>query len=116
MKQTYKHLSSKRYLYLAFIFLTGFTSLIYEIYSTRILFFFFTETNWAITIGITSFLAGIAFSSLFFASFAKKQTMNVFFILWIMQIAIGIDRKSTRLNSSHQIISYAVFCLKKKNI
>src|SRR5947208_6139682 len=27
----------------------------------------------------------------------------------------GEDRKSTRLNSSHQIISYAVFCLKKKN-
>src|SRR5258708_18635119 len=26
----------------------------------------------------------------------------------------AIDRKSTRLNSSHQIISYAVFCLKKK--
>src|SRR5947208_9627942 len=26
----------------------------------------------------------------------------------------GGDRKSTRLNSSHQIISYAVFCLKKK--
>src|SRR5258708_30864526 len=26
------------------------------------------------------------------------------------------DRKSTRLNSSHQIISYAVFCLKKKII
>src|SRR3954463_1976614 len=25
------------------------------------------------------------------------------------------DRKSTRLNSSHTIISYAVFCLKKKN-
>src|SRR5258708_25220804 len=25
------------------------------------------------------------------------------------------DRKSTRLNSSHQIISYAVFCLKKKD-
>src|SRR5258708_10433482 len=34
-------------------------------------------------------------------------------------VALGIlgliDRKSTRLNSSHQIISYAVFCLKKKN-
>src|SRR5215216_6226912 len=28
--------------------------------------------------------------------------------------ALGPDRKSTRLNSSHQIISYAVFCLKKK--
>src|SRR5258708_23312986 len=28
---------------------------------------------------------------------------------------LSLDRKSTRLNSSHQIISYAVFCLKKKN-
>src|SRR5258708_26150123 len=28
----------------------------------------------------------------------------------------GRDRKSTRLNSSHQIISYAVFCLKKKKL
>src|SRR5690625_1334329 len=28
---------------------------------------------------------------------------------------IGKDRKSTRLNSSHVAISYAVFCLKKKN-
>src|SRR5256885_6763570 len=27
----------------------------------------------------------------------------------------GVDRKSTRLNSSHLVISYAVFCLKKKN-
>src|SRR5256885_10746539 len=26
------------------------------------------------------------------------------------------DRKSTRLNSSHLVISYAVFCLKKKNL
>src|SRR5256885_3542611 len=27
----------------------------------------------------------------------------------------GLDRKSTRLNSSHLVISYAVFCLKKKS-
>src|SRR3712207_7508347 len=27
---------------------------------------------------------------------------------------VGVDRKSTRLNSSHANISYAVFCLKKK--
>src|SRR2546426_8683990 len=27
----------------------------------------------------------------------------------------SVDRKSTRLNSSHLVISYAVFCLKKKN-
>src|SRR5258708_20918559 len=30
-------------------------------------------------------------------------------------IDAAVDRKSTRLNSSHQIISYAVFCFKKKN-
>src|SRR5256885_7178969 len=29
---------------------------------------------------------------------------------------LGRDRKSTRLNSSHLVISYAVFCLKKKKI
>src|SRR5205809_5250880 len=31
------------------------------------------------------------------------------------QLVHGLDRKSTRLNSSHGYISYAVFCLKKKN-
>src|SRR5205807_10131339 len=29
---------------------------------------------------------------------------------------VAIDRKSTRLNSSHLVISYAVFCLKKKKM
>src|SRR5438552_8558258 len=32
----------------------------------------------------------------------------------VLRLQVPIDRKSTRLNSSHQIISYAVFCLKKK--
>src|SRR5438270_9773221 len=32
---------------------------------------------------------------------------------WVASVG---DRKSTRLNSSHSQISYAVFCLKKKNI
>src|SRR2546430_9148622 len=31
-------------------------------------------------------------------------------------VAANLDRKSTRLNSSHSQISYAVFCLKKKKI
>src|SRR2546429_7041835 len=31
------------------------------------------------------------------------------------QHLLALDRKSTRLNSSHGYISYAVFCLKKKN-
>src|SRR5689334_23621810 len=34
----------------------------------------------------------------------------------IESVLIFVDRKSTRLNSSHSSISYAVFCLKKKNM
>src|SRR5690625_6315076 len=33
----------------------------------------------------------------------------------VQRWAFQVDRKSTRLNSSHVAISYAVFCLKKKN-
>src|SRR2546426_3371147 len=38
-------------------------------------------------------------------------------LLWhaAASVAVAADRKSTRLNSSHLVISYAVFCLKKKN-
>src|SRR2546426_6516554 len=32
----------------------------------------------------------------------------------LITVPVGTDRKSTRLNSSHLVISYAVFCLKKK--
>src|SRR5438552_14937012 len=35
-------------------------------------------------------------------------------LLFSLIMSLEKDRKSTRLNSSHQIISYAVFCLKKK--
>src|SRR2546426_7543438 len=39
-------------------------------------------------------------------------------LLWMAVLVIWVklwrDRKSTRLNSSHLVISYAVFCLKKK--
>src|SRR5258707_4343699 len=40
--------------------------------------------------------------------FLRSQTAFTLFF--------GIDRKSTRLNSSHANISYAVFCLKKKKL
>src|SRR2546426_3194391 len=35
---------------------------------------------------------------------------------WFAGLGTKTDRKSTRLNSSHLVISYAVFCLKKKKI
>src|SRR3989442_11640530 len=40
--------------------------------------------------------------------------MLYLFLLGIPMSVVGADRKSTRLNSSHVRISYAVFCLKKK--
>src|SRR2546430_17257153 len=46
---------------------------------------------------------------LFLYSFAKTPQ-------WLNLIHVTQDRKSTRLNSSHSQISYAVFCLKKKKI
>src|SRR5947208_854376 len=39
-----------------------------------------------------------------------RAPAGIFAKTWLV-----LDRKSTRLNSSHQIISYAVFCLKNKN-
>ena len=43
-----------------------------------------------------------------------SPNMEEYYLVYERVIAPGTDRKSTRLNSSHQIISYAVFCLKKK--
>src|SRR5436189_2965486 len=43
-----------------------------------------------------------------------KNSINVMVFLFMNQRNKNTDRKSTRLNSSHRCISYAVFCLKKK--
>src|SRR5205807_3457327 len=45
---------------------------------------------------------------------AKLGQFGVFLEELVHLVAEGTDRKSTRLNSSHLVISYAVFCLKKK--
>src|SRR5207244_11249383 len=52
----------------------------------------------------------------FFQGFANQARCNLHLELLYGDEPHHIveDRKSTRLNSSHQIISYAVFCLKKK--
>src|SRR5258708_30286591 len=52
------------------------------------------------------------FRSVFSIGIGAARPM-AFYTLWLLRRPR--DRKSTRLNSSHQIISYAVFCLKKKN-
>src|SRR3712207_7055848 len=48
--------------------------------------------------------------------FFGKMSIQIFCQFFIGLFAFLLDRKSTRLNSSHANISYAVFCLKKKNI
>src|SRR2546430_13032284 len=42
--------------------------------------------------------------------------VGVFYVPAFHAVLVPTDRKSTRLNSSHSQISYAVFCLKKKKI
>src|SRR2546427_2742339 len=44
------------------------------------------------------------------------KDLTVEFPLGLFVAVTGVDRKSTRLNSSHSQISYAVFCLKKKKL
>src|SRR2546430_7198262 len=46
---------------------------------------------------------------------APTQSEPPFALTQVLVLALFVDRKSTRLNSSHSQISYAVFCLKKKN-
>src|SRR5687768_17705634 len=45
---------------------------------------------------------------------AMQQYRPNFFYIYLPHLDYAADRKSTRLNSSHGYISYAVFCLKKK--
>src|SRR2546428_4861508 len=49
-----------------------------------------------------------------FAKLAQEMSLEVTGVVRAEPRAPGGDRKSTRLNSSHDQISYAVFCLKKK--
>src|SRR5256885_16299310 len=46
----------------------------------------------------------------------RNSTLSIISPRMISTDEWAADRKSTRLNSSHLVISYAVFCLKKKNI
>src|SRR5437667_7118779 len=43
-----------------------------------------------------------------------EESLDLLLTIMIRDVSTTLDRKSTRLNSSHITISYAVFCLKKK--
>ena len=50
----------------------------------------------------------------FYTALFSLQQRPTFYTVMVLIAAAPPDRKSTRLNSSHTVISYAVFCLKKK--
>src|SRR5260370_2360926 len=62
---------------------------------------------------LTDFTMVLRVCCLFFF-FQAEDGIRDDLVTGVQTCALPIDRKSTRLNSSHQIISYAVFCLKKK--
>src|SRR5256885_5684077 len=86
-----------------------------------ILFFFFfndTATTEIYTLSLHDALPILALARSFNVP-AKEQMqfairVEAFNVLNHTRLAPPKDRKSTRLNSSHLVISYAVFCLKKK--
>src|SRR5688572_372081 len=65
------------------------------------------------SIGHAGFMAVGAYASAWFTNTYGAGLVNTFAFLG--DTGASRDRKSTRLNSSHSQISYAVFCLKKKN-
>src|SRR3712207_7850903 len=83
------------------LFRSSFTYVVAQIYGTGIISarFLGIDFNIAVYVG----LAGILVCSMLGGMRAVTWTQ------------VAQDRKSTRLNSSHANISYAVFCLKKKN-
>ena len=63
----------------------------------------------------------IKYLALSLFQFLGVLILNIIFIVFLDKGIVGVlysklDRKSTRLNSSHVVISYAVFCLKKKKL
>src|SRR5438034_11461459 len=79
------------------------------------LFFFFffndTATTEIYTLSLHDALPILAYGV--GAAIGRNALENVFGPR-LNRVRRAVDRKSTRLNSSHTVISYAVFCLKKK--
>src|SRR5205809_5003539 len=83
-------------------------------------FFFFTAapTSEIYTLSLHDALpiSHVFVQLFFFAGSVEILGIDALLGLGADHFTRGLDRKSTRLNSSHGYISYAVFCLKKKKI
>src|SRR2546430_15018656 len=83
------------------------------IFKVYLFFFFFNDT--ATTEIYTLSLHDALPISVRYDGFLPSGAGSVTPALTWKRPGAALDRKSTRLNSSHSQISYAVFCLKKKN-
>src|SRR3712207_8840459 len=89
-----------------------------SIFITIMSFFFFNDTAtteiYTLSLHDALPILNLGYLNLMLKTFHfPKISMTLLNLLYLLQF---LDRKSTRLNSSHANISYAVFCLKKKNI
>src|SRR5207248_10803351 len=107
-----------------------FVSIYFIFYSVSLIFFIFTTTSTSdiYTLSLhdalpichtakttTRWVSTFTTAGLFNIVLSVIEDVMVFIaILLSLFIPLIIDRKSTRLNSCHRTISYAVFCLKKK--
>src|SRR5438132_3061278 len=80
---------------------------------SRVLFFFFFNTTATTEIYTLSLHDALPISSAHLIEDDERAARGV---VQNVRRLVHLDRKSTRLNSSHTVISYAVFCLKKKKI
>src|SRR5256885_11309317 len=74
-------------------------------------FFFFNDTA---TTEIYTLSLHDALPICIEVSLAEYKEVDLLVVFTEAEYIVKLDRKSTRLNSSHLVISYAVFCLKKK--
>src|SRR5438552_9228475 len=91
---------------------SGFAGLIYESIWAQYLKLFLGHAAYAQSLVLAVFMGGMAVGAAAAGRFSERL-VNPLLVYARVEAMIGLDRKSTRLNSSHQIISYAVFCLKK---
>src|SRR5258708_19776958 len=84
------------------------------LYLTFLAFFFFNDTATTEIYTLSLHDALPIFASTTISPLAFPVEVSSCRVPFLNAKEKGTDRKSTRLNSSHQIISYAVFCLKKK--
>src|SRR3989454_5293335 len=78
---------------------------------------FWPPEVWLIVAALLTFL-GLLFKTMLEEAISAEELNKIHAVEAVItsNISLEEDRKSTRLNSSHLVISYAVFCLKKKKM